>query len=182
MFNVRKTLPSANVSRMKSIEYRSSALRLVDIKPAVLSLPTMIGLLRDGVRAASINDSLPGLDALEDVDDLLFSESAGEFLSRCDRPYREGEGGASCPCGDVAFTRNQNCATSPQGHRQIDSSTLPSSTDVFSRGRSPLFHSAAVCDTRYLMGPPSDLSLRAMGRGMQTNSVRISLPVSRTYA
>src|ERR1043165_2895165 len=138
MFNVRKTLPSANVSRMNSLEYRSSALRLVDIKPAVLSLPTMIGLLRDGVRAASINDSLPGLDALEDVDDLLFSESAGEFLSRCDRPYREGEGGASCPCGDVAFTRNQNCATSPQeGHGQIDSPTLPSRTWCSRRGRPP---------------------------------------------
>jgi hypothetical protein len=56
---------------------------------------------------------------------------------------------------------------------QIASPTSPSSTDVFSCGRSPLFHSAAVCNTRYLIGPPSGLSLRVMGRGMQTNSVRI---------
>jgi hypothetical protein len=66
--------------------------------------------------------------------------------------------------------------------RQIASPTSPSSTDVFSCGCSPLFHSAAVCKTRYLMGPPSDLSLRAMGRGMQTNSVRISSADNWTFA
>jgi len=65
---------------------------------------------------------------------------------------------------------------------QIASPTSPSSTDVFSCGRSPLPHSAEVCSTRYRMGPPSGLSLRSMGRGTQTNSVRISSAVSRTFA
>ena len=66
--------------------------------------------------------------------------------------------------------------------RQIDNPTSPSSTDVFSCGRCPPFHSAAVCNTRYRMGPPSGLSLRAMGRGMQTNSVRISSADNLTFA
>jgi hypothetical protein len=39
-----------------------------------------------------------------------------------------------------------------------------------------------VCKTRYLSGPPSGFSLRVMGRGMQTNSVRISLADNRTFA
>src|SRR5215471_1660826 len=72
--------------------------------------------------------------------------------------------------------------TTPNSIRQIASPTSPSSTDVFSWGHSPLFHSAAVCNTRYLMGPPSGLSLRAMGRGMQTNSVRISSADNWTFA
>src|SRR5581483_2175767 len=66
--------------------------------------------------------------------------------------------------------------------RHIASSTSPSSTDVLSCGRSPLFHSAAVCTTRYLIGPPSGLPLLTMGRGMQTNSVRISRADKRTLA
>jgi hypothetical protein len=65
---------------------------------------------------------------------------------------------------------------------QIDRPTSPSRTDVFSRGRSPLFQSAAVCNTRYLIGPPSGRSLRVMGRGTQTNSVRISSADNRTFA
>ena len=51
-------------------------------------------------------------------------------------------------CGDVAFARNQNCSTSPQGHGQIDSSTLPSRTCCSRRGRSPGLHSLATCATR----------------------------------
>ena len=66
--------------------------------------------------------------------------------------------------------------------RQIASPASPSRTDVFSCGRSPLFHRAAVCNTRYLIGPPSGLSLRVMGRGMQTNSVRIASADNRTFA
>ncbi len=66
--------------------------------------------------------------------------------------------------------------------RQIESPTSPSSTDVFSCGRSPLSHSEAVCSTRYRMGPPSGLSLRVMGRGTQTNSVRISWADNWTFA
>jgi hypothetical protein len=66
--------------------------------------------------------------------------------------------------------------------RQIDSPTSPSSTDVFNCGRSPVSHSEAVCSTRYRIGPPSGLSLRVMGRGMQTNSVRISSPDNWTFA
>src|SRR5262249_3771696 len=66
--------------------------------------------------------------------------------------------------------------------RQIDSPTSPSSTDVFSRGRSPLLHSAALSATRYRRRPPSGLALRVMGRGMQTNSVRISSADNRTFA
>jgi len=42
-------------------------------------------------------------------------EAAGKFLSRCDRPHRAGEGGESGPCGDMAFTRKQNCATHAAG-------------------------------------------------------------------
>ena len=49
-------------------------------------------------------------------------------------------------------------------------------------GRAPLFHNAAVCTTRYLISPPSARLLRAMGRGMQTNSVRISSTDNRTFA
>ena len=70
----------------------------------------------------------------------------------------------------------------PAKVRQIASPTSPSSTDVFSCGRSPLFQSAAVSNARYRMGPPSGLSLRAMGRGMQTNSVRISPADNWTFA
>jgi hypothetical protein len=39
-----------------------------------------------------------------------------------------------------------------------------------------------VCNTRYLSGPPSGFSLRVIGRGMQTNSVRISSADNRTFA
>jgi hypothetical protein len=39
-----------------------------------------------------------------------------------------------------------------------------------------------VCKTRYLSGPPSGFSLRVMGRGMQTNSVRIASADNRTFA
>ncbi len=65
---------------------------------------------------------------------------------------------------------------------QINSPGSPSRTDVLSCGRSPLFHRAAVCKVRYLIGPPSGFSPRVMGRGMQTNSVRIASADNRTFA
>jgi hypothetical protein len=47
----------------------------VDIKTAILSLPAMIGLFTDAMCPTSISDSPSCLDAIEDVDDLLFGES-----------------------------------------------------------------------------------------------------------
>jgi len=66
--------------------------------------------------------------------------------------------------------------------RQIDKPASPSRSEHFSCGRSPLFQRAAVCTTRYRIGPPSGRSLRVTGRGMQTNSVRISSADKRTFA
>jgi hypothetical protein len=49
--------------------------RFVDIETAILSFPSVISLFADAVGAASVIDSLPGFNAFEDVDDLLFVES-----------------------------------------------------------------------------------------------------------
>ena len=68
------------------------------------------------------------------------------------------------------------------GVGQIDNPASPSRIELFICGRSPLLQSAAVCSTRYRMGPPSGRSLRVMGRGTQTNSVRISSADNRTFA
>src|ERR1041384_1538550 len=86
------------------------------------------------------------------------------------------------PAGDTpAATRHPSHVTRHFLH-QIASPMSPSRTDVFSCGRSPLFHRAAVCTVRYLSGPPSSFSLRVIGRGMQTNSVRITSADKRTFA
>jgi hypothetical protein len=62
---------------------------------------------------------------------------------------------------------------------QIDNPGSPSTTDVFSCGRSPLFHSAAVCKTRYRSGPPSGFSLRVMGRLRKVRRPNYELRSSR---
>ena len=48
----------------------------------------------------------------------------------------------------LEVTCDGQAAGRPAAARQIDNPTSPSSTDVFNFGRSPLFHSAAVCTTR----------------------------------
>ena len=49
--------------------------RLVDVESAVPGFPAVVSLFADAVRAASVGDALPRPDALEDIDDLLFSKS-----------------------------------------------------------------------------------------------------------
>ena len=118
----------------------------------------------------------------------VWPTTPSEFMAwRC---VSKDDDGLELEVADVAQIKNcapKSLEKSEPSHfewivRQIASPTSPSSTDVFSCGRSPLFHSAAVCNTRYLMGPPSGLSLREMGRGMQTNSVRISATDNCTFA
>ena len=86
-------------------------------------------------------------------------DSSGRIIARSVLPTEEAallEFFAACAVGctwpsrkaHVAFIRNQNCAMSPQGHRQIDSPTSPSRTRCSRRGRSPGPHSLATCATR----------------------------------
>src|SRR4051794_27168119 len=108
--------------------------------------------------------------------------------------------GPLSPAGRLVATTRQNSRSINEGglrgsHRkhsggriiglepsQIERPGSPSLTCWRSSGRSPGFQSDAVWTTRYRRGPPSGRSLRVIGRGMQTNSVRISSLVSRTVA
>ena len=66
--------------------------------------------------------------------------------------------------------------------RHADRPASPSSTVCRIRGDSPARHSGTSWRTRYRSGPPSSPGLRAIGRGMQTKSVTIALPSTRTVA
>src|SRR5579859_277886 len=57
--------------------------------------------------------------------------------------------------------------------RYVQTENLGSPSTIFNSnfGRSPLRQRLARCLVRYRSGPPSALSLRSSGRGIQTNSV-----------
>ena len=65
---------------------------------------------------------------------------------------------------------------------QIENRGLPSRICNSNFGFSLLSHKAARCLVRYRRGPPSALSLRSRGRGIQTNSVSRTSLVTCTTA
>ena len=156
----------------------------MSLPPAVLQRASLRTLSATQIRVMAVCRR----DTAVDDSATHASTSPGEAVpNRCGPPLPFPRLSSAIAQRAVSKSVMDECRFAPsirvaQSRVQIDSPTSPSRTDVFSRGRSPLFHSAAVCATRYLIGPPSGLSLRAMGRGMQTNSVRISSADNWTLA
>ena len=125
---------------------------------------------RSRSRAAGVKIATPKI--------LMESRPIGSSVSlhwQCDRKTRCGAkvhalwvGIEPCPSRSLAL--------------QIENSGSPSTICNSNFGFSPLSHKAARCLVRYSRGPPSALSLRSTGRGMQTNSVSRMSPVTRTTA